>query len=326
MKYETAGHFSGLATRTIDLTAQLPWLYVIVIPSARIIYIGETYDQGGLIVRLSSHFGPYPTSSLRQRAATVAGRTQLRPPFLIVAARLPSGEEENPFDAASKRVRLACESVLHEHVAVRFVARRSGWTIVSSPQPALPGMSSIGPALESIYDRFNGAVEFLGSSTSATPVHLVLLDEEAPSEAADLAVGEVLTDIEVRIHDWLIPLLKRELADAWWTEGVPVGARMECAKRREEEGLTSSVPLEAYLTLVELRTVIQKNWKVCGPVMEAMAERSGKDGATQWLVEINEIRKVWAHPLKQRYIQIDPVKLAFVRSLCDRVIAYLKLE
>ena len=135
LNYTPVAHVSGTAAVQLDLTQQIPWLYIIVAVRQRIIYIGETHDQGGLVVRLSSHFGYYQQSGLKQAAAKHAGIKRLTPPFLVFGARLPFSDDTVTFEGTSKQIRLRMEATVHELVTSRFVASRGGWVVVSSASP-----------------------------------------------------------------------------------------------------------------------------------------------------------------------------------------------
>jgi len=326
MKYETTGQFGGSFARSIELTAHVPWLYIIVASRPQIVYIGETFDQGGLVVRLGRQFGPYTGSTLRQRAAQVAGIARLGPPLIVVAARLPYGDDGVAFDASSKQVRLLCEAVLHELVASRFIAARSGWTIISDPQPSrLTPNRQFFDACEGIYDCFDHSFEFLKGITAGSPFTLVVLDQEIGADADyALNAGQVVEGIEVRVNDWIVAVLKTEFGDAWWTKGIPQGVRVQCAQRMEEEGTRGYVPPEAYLTFIDLRSIIQRNWSLFSARIESIGGSVGKDRATRWLVDVNEVRKLWAHPLKQRYTVQDPKKLDELRKLRQRIVETLR--
>jgi hypothetical protein len=134
----------------------------------------------------------------------------------------------------------------------------------------------------------------------------------------------LLESIEVRLSDWVIALLKKEYGQDWWTDGIPTSVRVQCAERQEEEGTRRRVPPEAYLTLIDLRTIIQRNWSLYKDTMEAVCGSAGKERATQWLVDVNELRKLWAHPLKQRHLPPDPGKIAELRNLRQRLVERLK--
>ena len=300
MEFRPASHFSGsVSDPLVDLTAHAPWLYIIACMKPRLLYIGETYDSGGLIVRLGSHFGPFTGSTLRQSAAKYVGST-VTPPFIVVAAYLPTDDPEVQFDASSKNVRLACEALVHTHIA-RIVLKKEAWTIISSSQiTKLAENTDIEMACESIANCFDTTLDFLSDLTTASPFHLVTLGRRREI-LGDADIGELLNQIEVMLYDWLLHELKEKFGERWWVEGVPVASRKQCATRSEEEG--RGHPSEAYLTFIDLRDIIRSNWDIFGPTIEKIAEERGhgKDRATKWLVELNEMRKIWAHPIKQRF-------------------------
>jgi hypothetical protein len=176
VEFTTAAHFSGLFSHRLDLLEQTPWIYLIVILKAKLIYIGETYDQG-LIIRLSQHFGRYQTSTLKQRAWE-NGFDELYPPFLIVAARLPFGEDNSEFDAQSKQVRLMYEAFLHQTVIAKFTTRQMGWRTISRYQVQSNDQPFIQQTCDSIYHCFLTAFTFLENLTESSPFQLVLLDKK----------------------------------------------------------------------------------------------------------------------------------------------------
>lgn len=328
MDYQTIGQFNGTSGSIGDLTAQSPWIYIIAALKSKVLYIGETNDQGGLVARLSRQFGPYTSSTFRQKASSIAGLARVGPPFVVVGARLPHGEESDEFDAASKQIRLLCEAIVHESVATEFLPRNPGWAIVSDPQPSRLSMTDrLVDTCSSIHDCFNHSFEHLRGLAQATPFQLSILDWSrnwADDVGAD--IGTILESTEVRLCDWLIATLKKEFGESWWTDGVPRPIRVQCASRQEEEGKRDKVPPEAYLTLIDLRVVIQKNWGICSKGIESVSEATGKDRGTSWIVEVNEVRKIWAHPLKQRHTPPDAARLARLRQIRERVVERLRPE
>ena len=298
MHFVPDSHFSGNVSRPIDLTEHIPWLYLIACIESRLVYVGETYNQGGLIVRLSSHFGPYRRSTLRQAAARNAGAAYLRSPFIVVAAKLPTNDPDVRFDASSKKVRLLCEALAHTHAA-RFASERRGWTVISTAQVReVSENHDITESCKSIASCFSSTVNFLKELTSSSPFHLVTLSRSRDMPP-DSDVGALLNRIEIILYEWLLEGLKRKYGSDWWVNGVPKSSRVQCAQRVEDEG--KQLPPEAYLTFIDLRDIIQHNWDVFGSDMEKMTNLNGKRPATAWLVELNEMRKTWAHPIKQRF-------------------------
>ena len=86
MQYSTVGHITGIHVTQVNLTSKLPWLYLIASIGSRVIYIGETNNENGLVSRLSQHFGPFSNSTFKQSAEEVASIRTLRSPYLIIAA------------------------------------------------------------------------------------------------------------------------------------------------------------------------------------------------------------------------------------------------
>lgn len=315
MEFVPIGHLNTNFVISVDFANRLPWLYVIYCLRTRLIYVGETQNP---IERLSTHFGPYTRSTLRQAAGRV-GYDNLRPPFLVVAARLPADDcPDAPFDASSKKVRQLCEALVHSNLA----QRGGKWRIMSTPQPsALSANPMIERACVSISNCCATAVEFLSELAVTSPFSLVTLSARPNAEPADSTedeLGALLARIEIRLHKWLKDRLESEFGDQWWTEGIPKTTRLQCSSRMEEESIPD-MPREAYLTLIDFRDIIRSNWQLFGPTMERMVETNGKDRATRWLVELNDIRKLWAHPIKRMFLPLSEQQRRRVEMLWQQL-------
>jgi hypothetical protein len=319
--YVPAVHFTGLAAAHLDVTKRIPWLYILAAPQHKVLYVGETHDPSGLIVRISTHFGPFLQSTFRQACANVAGRKLIKPPFLVVAARLPVEEDGAGWDANSKIMRLRLESHVHELAVRRFVAVNPGWVLVSSARgygADLPGCADA--AGESIWGAFETALKFLSPFSVVSPLHVVLLDFEPPQDEQRKGnLGNALEEIETRLFNWVVQTLNRKFGDRWWNECVPEAIRVECVKRREEERCTDTLPPEAYFSLVDFAQIVKKNWSCCSYVVEAISGEQGKDRATAWISRLNDVRKLWAHPVKRLYRQASAREMTLVWELHRKV-------
>lgn len=89
--------------------------------------------------------------------------------------------------------------------------------------------------------------------------------------------------------------LKTLGADPWVT-GVPLPIRQEAAARQEAEG--NRFPKEAYLNLIDLKTIMEKNWKLFEPYFAALGRHGGRDKCLAFMDRLNEIRRLIGHPLK----------------------------
>lgn len=301
MVYTAKAHFSGTAASDVDLTAQQPWVYVIASLHARILYVGETYDSGGLVVRLSSHFGPYGRSSLRRAAFTNAGVTVLRSPFVVVAALLPRDDPNVSFDGTNKGVRVLVEARVQESIA-RFALNKPGWAVVSTVQGARDrNNQDIAQASESIAACFFEAFHFLEDIVPSSPFHLVVLSHQ-PEERTSVDAGELLNKIEVILYDKVVRALRTAHGSDWWRAAVPESIRVDCVTKKEREPSGADIPVHAYLTFIDLRAIIDRNWSIFAPLMETISGHQGKRPGTRWLVELNTLRNTWAHPIKQRFV------------------------
>lgn len=325
MQFAPIAHLTGSAPRRVDLTTRLPWLYLIAAHRAGIIYVGETYDQGGLIVRLGSHFGSFPQSTLRKKVSEIKGISVLRPPFLVVAARLPFADDDAGYDAGSKKVRLACEALVQELVGKHFLTKGHKWTIVSETRPnSLIENKQIHTSCRSIYDCFENAFGFLENLSGFEPFNLILLDSPRLVEnEQESDIGELIEQTEMLVFQWLLDKVKQAHGDMWWSDGIPETVRIECQKRREQEAASETLPKEAYLTLIDFRAIAQKNWDSCQHAFERIAEAQGKNRATEWIMELNDLRKLWAHPIKRYFVPLDAARVSRLRKIHERVCASL---
>ena len=137
-------------------------------------------------------------------------------------------------------------------------------------------------------------------------------------EDSGLSSSELLNKIEVILYDKIVSGLKAAHGPDWWL-AVPENIRVQCATRREQEAKGEEIPLHAYLTFIDLRTIIDKNWAIFGGLMEDVASAQGKRAATRWLVQLNELRRTWAHPIKQRYVPIVPVASTELQGYLQRL-------
>lgn len=317
MRFTPVGHISGIHQTRIDVTAQMPWLYIVAATGSKAMYIGETHERGGLIGRISHHFGSYSESTLKQRAEKIAGIRHLRGPYLIVCARLPFSEDNADFDGSSKKVRLAGESLLHTLVGLRFLNNHKGWSIISSTQGSALNIEELESSCESIYGCFESAYSFLETLSKAVPFQVIILDYELPESNPENSknIGELIEDTEVLLYSWILKRLKQK-HENWWHDAIPLSTRTQCVTRKEQE--SSTLPPEAYFTMIDLRIIIQKNWSLFSFVCEKVSGKTGKEKATSWIIELNEARKYWAHPIKRIHGQIEPSDMSALRKLVDQ--------
>ncbi|MBI5489014.1 MAG: ATP-binding protein [Deltaproteobacteria bacterium] len=141
-----------------------------------------------------------------------------------------------------------------------------------------------------------------------------------PREPRRRRARTLVDAIEVALHGVVVGLLRRRFENEWWTQGVPKSIRMDAAPRFEEEN--ERVPMEACLFLIDLKAIVEKNWDLFQPHFEE-AGKQGKAKSLGWLVQLNDLRKRTAHPIKLTYLDVTDEELAF---LAERFAFVQRLE
>lgn len=102
--------------------------------------------------------------------------------------------------------------------------------------------------------------------------------------------------IEINLADFVFGILNKAHTD-WWTEFVPLPVRQKCAQRQEEEN--NRLPKQAYFDLIDLKTVMHKNWALFEQHFRNAKQEGGKDKSLGWMDKLNELRRLVGHPLKK---------------------------
>lgn len=128
---------------------------------------------------------------------------------------------------------------------------------------------------------------------------------------------DYVSEAEVAIHRLVCTILECEFGveeDGWWREEIPVKIRSKCASRREEDDDPCEEPY-AYTTLIDLSTIISKNWRLFqSAVPKEYATNHKKLEAD--LIRLNGIRNAVMHPVKKRKWTEDDFE--FVRRISDQ--------
>jgi hypothetical protein len=113
----------------------------------------------------------------------------------------------------------------------------------------------------------------------------------------------IIQRIETALQRIVIDTLKAEFGDGpdepWWYSGIPQPIRKKAAERVEEEQGKGSK--ERYLDLIDFRTIAVNNWTLFEPLL-AFGKNGNKEKRTQWIVQLNDMRKIVMHPAKQQVL------------------------
>ena len=104
----------------------------------------------------------------------------------------------------------------------------------------------------------------------------------------------------------VIEILKTEFGDdhdqAWWYNGIPQGIRQKAAGRLEED--QGRGEREEHLDLIDFRTIVVNNWPLFVDSL-AYGTKGNKDKRTQWILQLNNMRRIVMHPAKRQVISWD---------------------
>ena len=138
-------------------------------------------------------------------------------------------------------------------------------------------------------------------------------DEEGTAEAASK-----VTKIHRKLFDYVIKTLKRHYGTeekAWWTKGIPVGIRTKSTTAWEEKDREGKE--ESYLYLIAYIDICIQNWNLVKGVISLDArDKENKRANTKWIKDLNEIRKITAHP--ERGV-LTTEQVAFVNRCFEKV-------
>jgi DNA sulfur modification protein DndB len=115
----------------------------------------------------------------------------------------------------------------------------------------------------------------------------------------------IIQRIETALQRIIIDALKAEYGDGqdetWWYNGIPQQIRVKAAQRAEEEQGKSK---ERYLDLIDFRTISVSHWDVFEELV-AFGKSGSKEKRTEWMVRLNDKRKIVMHPAKQQVLTWD---------------------
>ena len=140
-----------------------------------------------------------------------------------------------------------------------------------------------------------------------------------------LETYEQVAFIEERLHLFVRQRLKQVFGKEekqWWAQGIPLLIRQKCAQRREED--PKRKPHYNYTDLIDLKEILDKNWKHFESDFERVKEKAGgkKDFLTS-LVSLNEVRKTVMHIVRGPITEED---LQFARHIRDIIESFTRLE
>ena len=79
---------------------------------------------------------------------------------------------------------------------------------------------------------------------------------------AKVDLFQAINQVEQQLHEFIRRRLKDEYGeeDGWWVKGIPLPIREDCVRQRERD--PKRLEPYNYVYLIDLRTVLDKNWRL----------------------------------------------------------------
>lgn len=119
---------------------------------------------------------------------------------------------------------------------------------------------------------------------------------------------DIIQRMEKKLKTIVLGSLKKEYVedDLWWYSCIPQQIRKKVNDRIDEEkGIGSR---EDYFDLIDFRAITLKNWSIFKDML-AYGSKGDKSKKTEWIVKLNDMRKIVMHPAKGRVINWDQLSL-----------------
>ncbi len=120
----------------------------------------------------------------------------------------------------------------------------------------------------------------------------------------------LIEHIEQLLQKSVIEELQREFgvdADRWWFDGVPEKIRKSATALFEEDKGDRGERYH-YFNLIDYRDIINNNWNIFGDFLAQGSSNIKKERRTNWIVDVNEARKIVAHASSGKNVSIEQLQ------------------
>ena len=184
-------------------------------------------------------------------------------------------------------------------------------------------VSGAGTLTECIEAMRMGAADYVTKESCQTELLPVIKKAlEKHSEGKPISDYAVVRRIEQDLHRIVLSLLRSELAktgkDDIFRAFFNIDTSLKCYKRMLEADGSKQ---EEFLDLIDFREVIDKQWTRISDfrLLEKIVRPRTRDERTRWLVDLNNLRKVIAHPVRG---SLDDVQRETLKHVNDIVQAW----
>jgi DNA sulfur modification protein DndB len=127
-------------------------------------------------------------------------------------------------------------------------------------------------------------------------------------QEADSRLKDIVSEMRRHIFD-VFRVIHGEKKDAYWDKGITdKSLKADAYKRSLDYEVEERLPLETYLEVVEMKKIIEckQNWPIFKSAFNI--PDPGEKGLAKnlkWMDHINELRRIPAHPAKERHYKVE---------------------
>jgi DGQHR domain-containing protein len=132
--------------------------------------------------------------------------------------------------------------------------------------------------------------------------------EKSQSGEQVLAADQRLKEIEKTVRSHVSQTLRKAYGDDYWEKGIPQNEIKLSAYGKKLEDEEKGLPMDTYLNLVDLKRIVEhrSNWNYFKPVLDIPLKGiKGLAKNLEWMVRLNKIRRIPAHPSELRTYSND---------------------
>jgi len=111
-------------------------------------------------------------------------------------------------------------------------------------------------------------------------------------------VYSLINSVEVKFFEVTSKVLKQKFGDEWFAASCPSNIMEKCISRASNELPTA--PLYIFLDLIDFKNIWRENWDLFSKYFATpLSPDPSKNSSLKFIQDLNEIRKVVAHPIRQ---------------------------
>jgi DNA sulfur modification protein DndB len=154
--------------------------------------------------------------------------------------------------------------------------------------------------------------------------------EEEQSEERIAEADQRLKEIVTEMRHYIFSAFRQiygEAKNAYWEKGVAdKGIKSDAYSRSLDYEPEERLPLESYLEVVEMKKIVEtrENWPRFRDVFNI--PEPGEKGLaknTKWMVRINELRRIPAHPARERHYKVEDFE--YIEFVYNELLGRLRL-